>query len=60
MRNLEQYPVTLDEVIDCLRQFKDEVDPTVTGIIGDMRPILLDYAISALRYRQLHLWQRGE
>jgi hypothetical protein len=55
MRNLEQYPVTLDEIIDCLETFKTECDPE---LIGDMRPLLLDMAIAAVQYRMMKLWER--
>lgn len=55
MRNLHAYPITLDEVVECLETFKRECDP---ALVGDMRPILLDHAIASIRYRELKLWER--
>jgi hypothetical protein len=55
MRNLVAYPVTLDEIIECLKTFKAGCDPE---LVGDMRPLLLDHAIAAVQYRQLKLWER--
>jgi hypothetical protein len=57
MRNLKEYPVTLDEIVECLQAFKAECDPE---LVGDMRPTLLDHAIAAVRYRELKLWEREQ
>ena len=50
MRNLKEYPITLDEVIECLEQFYKEVDPEKTRACGDMRPLLLRKAIEILSF----------
>lgn len=51
MRNLIEFPITLDEVIDCLQQLKArELERTHTELsCGDMTPILLHRAIQILR-----------
>jgi hypothetical protein len=46
MRDLTRYPITTQEIIECLRQFKADCDP---HLIGDMRPLLLEKAIEAVR-----------
>lgn len=52
MRNTVEYPITLSEVIECLRQFQDSCDP---DLIGDMRPLLLKRAIQIVeRERFFH------
>lgn len=45
MRNLEQYPITTDEIIQCLKVLMDDVAYEKTGLVGDMRPLLLANAI---------------
>lgn len=42
MRNTVEYPITLDEVIACLREYQKECNPEA---MGDMRPLLLQRAI---------------
>jgi hypothetical protein len=58
MRNILEYPVTLDEIINCLKQLRDR--EAAKPLIGDMTPLLLDMAICAVRYRELKLWERGD
>jgi hypothetical protein len=58
MRNLLVYPVTLDEIVECLERCRD--DARAEERCGDMRPMLLNLAISAVRYRELKLWERGD
>lgn len=41
MRDLARYPITRQEVLACLADFARGVDPAVTGLVGDMRPVLL-------------------
>ena len=50
MRNLVQYPITGDEIVDYLRSLAADVDPEKTRLVGDMRPLLLDEAIRAVRH----------
>lgn len=58
MRNLLEYPITHDEIIECLARLRDR---EMTGEqTGDMTPTLLDFAIAAVQYRQLKLWERGD
>lgn len=45
MRNLQEYPITVDEVIECLKDLKKALSPEITQLCGDMRPLLLDEAI---------------
>lgn len=58
MRNLVEYPITLDEIVECLETYKRQAMDEER--IGDMRPVLLDLAIMAVRYRELKLWERGD
>lgn len=46
MRNLEQYPITAEEVLECVNTLKDEVQKRVEidDICGDMTPLLLTVA----------------
>lgn len=49
MRNLLQYPVTKQEIIDCLTELSNTVGKTDQGIAcGDMRPTLLQEAIKII------------
>ncbi len=48
MRDIGRYPVTNGEIVDCLHGFLAEVDPKKTGLIGDMRPLLLAEAIAII------------
>lgn len=50
MRNLVQCPITGDEIVDYLRSLAADVDPEKTRLVGDMRPLLLDEAIRAVRH----------
>lgn len=47
MRNLVQYPITYDEIIECLTEASE--DASRMGLIGDMRPLLLKYAADIVR-----------
>jgi hypothetical protein len=58
MRNLLEYPVTHEEIIECLARLRDR--EMAEGRVGDMTPTLLDLAIAAVQYRQLKLWERGD
>lgn len=52
MRNLLQYPITLSEVIECLKQLQKECNPDA---IGNMTPLLLQQAIKIIeRERFFH------
>jgi hypothetical protein len=42
MRNLKAYPITLDEIEQCLLCFAEELSKD--ELIGDMRPLLLQTA----------------
>lgn len=55
MRNILEYPITTKEIIECLEELKKECDP---NLIGDMRPLLLDEAIKAVRHNVLLLHQK--
>jgi hypothetical protein len=58
MRNLLEYPVTHEEIIECLTRLRDR--EMVKERVGDTTPLLLDLAIAAVQYRQLKLWERGD
>jgi hypothetical protein len=45
MRNLQEHPITVDEVIECLKDLKKALSPEITQLGDDMRPLLLDEAI---------------
>jgi len=47
MRNELEYPVTKQEVIDYLSKLQDEL--IKEGVVGDIRPVLLDVAIDAVK-----------
>lgn len=49
MRNTVEYPITKDEIVDCLREFITECVQGKTGLIGDIRPILLQKAIDIIQ-----------
>lgn len=44
MRNLNEHPVTHDEIIECLQRYREAA--LAEGRIGDMRPMLLTAAIN--------------
>lgn len=58
MRNILEYPVTHDEIIECLARYRDAA--LARAVPGDMDATLLDLAIAAVQYRQLKLWERGD
>ena len=58
MRNLLEYPVTHEEIIECLERHRDEARDS--NLIGNIDAMLLDLAIAAVQYRQLKLWERGD
>lgn len=45
MRNLVEYPVTRQEILLFLGAERGAHDPEITGLIGDMSPVLLDHII---------------
>jgi hypothetical protein len=45
MRNLAEYPLTRDEVLECLNRLRAELNPE---LIGDMTPLILRHAISVI------------
>jgi hypothetical protein len=47
MRNLARHPITLDEIERCLLQLSEELSDS--GLIGDMRPLLLREAATIVR-----------
>lgn len=51
MRNLAEYPITLDEVIECLNGLKLEAMAEAVENLsyGDMRPLLLEHAIKVIK-----------
>ena len=46
MRNTEEYPVTKEEIINCLHSLASQISEE--GAIGDMRPLLLQEAIAII------------
>lgn len=42
MRNLSEYPVTKKETLDFLNGIAPNYDPTLTGLIGDLRPVIME------------------
>jgi hypothetical protein len=51
MRNLKHRPITIDEVVECLRRLSRELaEENAKDLrIGDMRPILLNVAVKLIR-----------
>jgi len=47
MRNLKEFPITKDEIIDCLRQLQEDI--IKEDLVGDMRPILLEEAMDIIK-----------
>jgi hypothetical protein len=47
MRNLLLYPLTYNEVIDYLSEQKTKLEED--ELIGDVRPMILDFAINAVK-----------
>lgn len=47
MRNLGEYPVTDQEIIDCLTELRDDLVRNARGF-GDLRPTLIDAAIERI------------
>ncbi len=50
MRNLNEYPITRQEIIECLAKLRDERDQEneESGRVGDMCPLLLQAAIEVI------------
>lgn len=44
MRNLIQYPISADEITTYLQQLEDELTYDKTGLLGDLRPLMLSTA----------------
>ena len=49
MRNLVEYPVTRQEILLFLSAEKGARDPEITGLYGDMSPILIDHLIEIVK-----------
>lgn len=51
MRNLLEYPITAEEVVECLDNILKEVEyeSKARTLFGDMRPLLLRTAIEVVR-----------
>ena len=58
MRNILEYPITHEEIIECLARHRDQA--LKNAVPGNMDATLLDLAIAAVQYRQLKLWERGD
>ena len=56
MRDLEKYPITTDEIIQCLQRLMDDVSYEKTGLVGDMRPLLLANAIQIIMEADADTW----
>ena len=41
MRNLKEFPIEKEEILACLTSLIEEMAYEKTGLIGDMRPLLL-------------------
>lgn len=41
MRNLIQYPISAEEITTDLQQLEDELTYDKTGLLGDLRPLML-------------------
>ncbi len=57
MRNLLEYPVTTEEIVQCLVRLKEKEEAEIEAkhIMGDMTPLLLEKAIMIVRASgQLH------
>jgi hypothetical protein len=44
MRDTVRYPVTKDEILECLDNMLNDLSYTKTGLVGDMRPLLISKA----------------
>lgn len=42
MRNLAQYPLTHQEILDFLERMREDVSYEKTGGVGDMRPMIVE------------------
>ena len=51
MRNLAEYPITREEIVECLEQIGAEIQRMNEEQLacGDMRPLLLDRAIRMVK-----------
>jgi hypothetical protein len=49
MRNLVEYPITHEEIMECLARLSEVLSYDKTGLVGDMRPLLLDRATEIVR-----------
>lgn len=51
MRNILQYPMTIEEAISILEGFKESCDPR---LVGDIRPYALDWIMEKLlEYKEM-------
>jgi hypothetical protein len=55
MRDIIRFPITNEEIVECLRGFLAEVDPNKTHLVGDMRPLLLGEAIAIITTQEANL-----
>ena len=55
MRNILKYPVTTQEIVECLTKLSDEI--LDEGRMGDMRPLLLTMAARYLIENQPKEWR---
>jgi hypothetical protein len=49
VRNLAQYPVTRQEILLFLGAERSEHDPRITGLVGDISPLLLDHIVEIVK-----------
>ena len=49
MRNLAQYPITTEEIVECLERLRNEHMAQHAGRCGDMTPSLLSEAIEIVK-----------
>jgi hypothetical protein len=48
MRNLKEYPITFDEMQNFLDELAKEYNPEKTGLVGDIRPVMISELKDAL------------
>jgi hypothetical protein len=53
MRNLQKYPITKIEIVECLNDFYSEIRPDKTMLVGDMRPLLISMAIEIIENAEI-------
>lgn len=50
MRNLQQYPITKVEIVECLQELRQNC--TSDGVMGDMTPAVLNKAIEIIQAQE--------